>query len=67
MQLSAEALQHRDAVRFRNGSEILLQRLGEGVRVCVIDTVERVGMAEHTDHSHAEHDINARSLIGSRY
>jgi hypothetical protein len=63
-QLSAEAFQYRDAVRFRNGSEMLLQRLGEGLRVRVIDT-ETVRMAEHTDHGHAEHDIIARSLIGN--
>jgi hypothetical protein len=64
-QLSAEAFQYRDAVRFRNGSEMLLQRLGERVRVRVIDTVETVRMAEHTDHGHAEHDIIARSLIAN--
>src|SRR5689334_18235168 len=36
-QLSAEPFRYRDAVRFRNGSELLIQRLGEGVRVRVVN------------------------------
>ena len=36
VQLSAEAYQYRDAVRFRNGREILLQRLGCGQQVEVL-------------------------------
>src|ERR1700680_4070394 len=32
VQLSAEAYEYRDAVRFQNGREILLQRLGPGQR-----------------------------------
>lgn len=35
-QLSAEAHAYRDAVRFSNGSEVLLQRLKEGQRVRVL-------------------------------
>ena len=35
-QLSAEAYQYRDAVRFRNGREVLLQRLRCGQRVEVL-------------------------------
>jgi hypothetical protein len=36
VQLSAEAYQYRDAVRFRNGREVLLQRLKCGQRVRVL-------------------------------
>ena len=36
VQLSAEAYQYRDAVRFRNGREVLLQRLRCGQRVEVL-------------------------------
>src|SRR5204862_1645875 len=36
VQLSAEAYQYRDAVRFRNGREILLQRLRCGQQVEVL-------------------------------
>jgi hypothetical protein len=36
VQLSAEAYHHRDAVRFRNGREVILQRLKWGQRVEVL-------------------------------
>jgi len=36
VQLSPEAYQYRDAVRFQNGREILLQRLGCGQQVEVL-------------------------------
>jgi hypothetical protein len=36
VQLSAEAFRYRDAVRFRNGREVLLQRLKCGQRVKVL-------------------------------
>jgi hypothetical protein len=36
VQLSADAYQYRDAVRFQNGREILLQRLGCGQQVEVL-------------------------------
>ena len=36
VQLSAEAYRYRDAVRFRNGREVLLQRLKYGQRVEVL-------------------------------
>lgn len=36
VQLSADVGRHRDGVRFRNGQEILLQRLAEGQRARVI-------------------------------
>ena len=35
-QLTAETNTHRDAVRFRNGAELLLQRLDPGQRVGVV-------------------------------
>ena len=35
-QLSASPFQYRDAIRFRNGRQILLQRLDEGQRVLVL-------------------------------
>ena len=40
---SAEAFRHRDAVRFGNGREILLQHLecGQGGRVLSLETAER--------------------------
>jgi|ERR1700682_2171711 len=46
VQLSAEAYRYRDAVRFRNGEEVLLQRLKCGQRVevlslCSDDSQER--------------------------
>ena len=31
---------HRDAIRFANGAEVLLQRLGAGIMVSVIDALE---------------------------
>jgi hypothetical protein len=37
VQLSAEAHQYRDAVRFRNGREVLLQRLKCGQQVEVLN------------------------------
>jgi len=36
VQLSAEPYQYRDAIRFRNGREVLLQRLPVGQRVAVL-------------------------------
>lgn len=36
-QITASTLQYRDAIRFRNGRQILLQRLQEGQRVRVLD------------------------------
>lgn len=47
IQMSAEEGRHRDGVRFRNGQEILLQRLAErqraSVRSLTLETVEIVG------------------------
>lgn len=36
VQLSAEPFQYRDAIRFQNGREVLLQRLNEGLRMEVV-------------------------------
>jgi hypothetical protein len=36
-QLTSDAFSYRDAVRFRNGSELVLQRLQEGQRVRVLN------------------------------
>ena len=45
VQLSANAYQYRDAVRFRNGREVRLQELSEGQRVKVLD----LSLAEELD------------------
>jgi hypothetical protein len=37
VQLSATEYVHRDAIRFQNGREVLLQKLSEGQRVRVLD------------------------------
>lgn len=36
VQLSAEPFQYRDAIKFSNGREVLLQRLNEGLRMNVV-------------------------------
>jgi hypothetical protein len=36
VELTAEPFRYRDALRFKNGQEILLQRLNEGLRVEVL-------------------------------
>lgn len=49
-QITANANRHRDAVRFDNGREVLLQELAEGQRVLVLDLssaeLRAPGMAE---------------------
>ena len=35
-QLTAEPFRYRDAIRFNNGQEILLQKLSDGLRVDVL-------------------------------
>ena len=55
VQLSAEAYQYRDAVRFRNGQEVLLQRLKCGQRVDVLSLAgaeELLGPFEHERERH---------------
>jgi hypothetical protein len=51
VQLSADAFVHRDAVRFANGEEILLQRLqcGQRVDVLSLDSQERATSDEAVD------------------
>ena len=46
VQLSAEAYQYRDAVQFRNGREVLLQRLTCGQRVEVLSLCSDDGREE---------------------
>src|SRR5215472_17616430 len=38
VQLTAEPFQYRDAVRFANGKQLLLQSVREGVRLTVLET-----------------------------
>jgi hypothetical protein len=38
VQLTAEPFQYRDAVRFANGKQLLLQSVREGVRFTVLET-----------------------------
>lgn len=54
VQLSAMAFQFRDAVRFRNGQEILLQKLTEGIRVDVLALSS--GEREHEEHRQLEEE-----------
>jgi hypothetical protein len=55
IQTSAEEFRHRDGIRFRNGQEILLQRLAEAQRVRVLSLAEALER-EETD---AETEIRA--------
>ena len=59
-QLTAETNTHRDAIRFSNGSELLLQRLNPGQRVdvvsvCVAETVEQPAIPSAYEASHSRH------------
>lgn len=47
IQTSASVYQYRDALRFSNGREVLLQNLTEGVRVCVVSLGVTTEFAEH--------------------
>jgi hypothetical protein len=58
-QLTASVNTYRDAVRFRNGYQIRLQDLSEGVRAKVVD----LSLAEELEPVHEE---RARTLFGSR-
>jgi hypothetical protein len=51
VQLSASAYRYRDGIRFRNGREILLQYLDEGLRVEVLS----LASAESAPEAPAEH------------
>lgn len=52
VQLSATPFQFRDAVRFSNGREILLQELNEGLQVDVLSLSS--GDSEHEEHQRLE-------------
>jgi hypothetical protein len=61
VQLSAEAYQYRDAVRFRNGREVLLQRLKHGQRVEVLDLCS--DDSREADHQRREEEYR-RIFVG---
>jgi hypothetical protein len=62
VQLSAEAYQYRDAVRFKNGREVLLQRLKHGQRVEVLDLCS--DDTRGADHQRREEEYR-RIFVGS--
>lgn len=49
-QQTATVDDYRDAIRFNNGSEVLLQRLAEGQRVRVLNVSSREDWAPHPEH-----------------
>ena len=55
VQLSAEAYQYRDAVRFRNGREVLLQCLGCGQHVEVLSLCSDESREEEHQRHEEEH------------
>jgi len=59
VQLSAEAYQYRDAVRFRNGREVLLQRLRCGQRVEVLSLCS----SESREEEHLRREEEYRRII----
>ena len=61
VQLSAQAYQYRDAVRFRNGRELLLQRLKCGQRVEVLSLCSVDGREE--EHQRREEEYR-RIFVG---
>src|SRR5437773_4990783 len=61
VQLSAEAYQYRDAVRFQNGREVLLQRLRSGQRVEVLNLCSRESREE--EHQQREEEYR-RIFVG---
>jgi hypothetical protein len=60
VQQSLEVFRHRDAVRFSNGKEILLQRLQCGQRVEVVN----LGGADEEIKPQRTAQINSRLLVG---
>ena len=60
VQQSLEAFRHRDAVRFSNGKEILLQRLQCGQRVEVVN----LGGADEKVKPQRTARMNSRLLVG---
>ena len=59
VQLSAEAYQYRDAVRFRNGREVLLQRLRCGQRVEVLSLCS----SESREEEHQQREEEYRRIF----
>ena len=55
VQLSAEAYQYRDAVQFRNGREVLLQRLKCGQRVEVLSLFSDEGREKEHERREEEY------------
>jgi hypothetical protein len=55
-QITASPFRYRDAIRFRNGRQILLQRLEEGQRVRVLG----LSLAEFADAGPEQHDRASR-------
>jgi hypothetical protein len=59
VQLSAEAYHYRDAVRFRNGREVLLQRLRCGQRVKVLS----LGCADSREEEYQRREEEYRRIF----
>ena len=62
VQLSAEAYQYRDAVRFRNGREVLLQRLNCGQQVEVLSLCSAHSWEE--EHQRRREEEYRRIFVG---
>lgn len=60
-QFTASPFQYRDAIRFRNGREILLQKLQEGQRVRVL-SISVVGHADEPTELHSGAGLRHASL-----
>ena len=54
VQLSARAYEYRDAIRFKNGREVLLQRLPEGLQVDVLELSS--GDSDEAEHQRLEEE-----------
>jgi hypothetical protein len=63
VQLSAEAFRYRDAVRFRNGREVLLQRLRCGQRVKVLSLCCDCDDSREAEHQEREEEYR-RIFVG---
>jgi hypothetical protein len=60
VQLSASAYRYRDGIRFRNGREILLQYLDEGLYMDVLSLASAEPFEAVEEHHHHEFDEEAR-------
>jgi hypothetical protein len=60
VQLSAEPFRYRDAIRFNNGQEVLLQKLTDGLRVDVLclSLVEETVEPKHVATTYAREYVN---------